>query len=179
MAIKNEKDINKKVLEEIAELMAIAARTAPKARGNDNLEIAVVTGSDIQIIANKMDEISNLHEIPFFSRDAKNLNNAGAILLIASKIKTQGLKICGMCGYSSCEEKEKHPNSPCSFNTMDLGIAIGSACGIAANHHADNRVMYTIGQAVLSLGLFSPEYKIIVGIPLSSSSKNPFFDRQH
>jgi uncharacterized ferredoxin-like protein len=66
---------------------------------------------------------------------------------------------------------------PCVFNTGDLGIAIGSAVSIAADHRVDNRVMYSVGQAVLEMGLFPPEVKIAYGIPLSATSKSPFFDR--
>ncbi len=42
----------------------------------------------------------------------------------------------------------------------------------------DNRIMYTVGQAVLEMGLLGEEVKIAYGIPLSVSAKNPFFDRE-
>ena len=35
-----------------------------------------------------------------------------------------------------------------------------------------------ITKAALDLELFPPEVKIIYGIPLSATSKNPFFDRK-
>jgi len=49
---------------------------------------------------------------------------------------------------------------------------------VAANNRVDNRVMYTIGMAVKELGLLGSEAAIIYGIPLSATSKNPFFDRK-
>jgi uncharacterized ferredoxin-like protein len=54
---------------------------------------------------------------------------------------------------------------------------MGSAVSLAADRRVDNRIMYTVGQAVLALGLFPPEVKMIFGIPLSATSKSPFFDR--
>ena len=64
------------------------------------------------------------------------------------------------------------------FNTNDLGIAIGSAVSIAADDRIDCRVMFTVGKAVTELKLMDEKVKIIFGIPLSATSKNPFFDRK-
>jgi len=83
-----------------------------------------------------------------------------------------------MCGFKNCDEKNQYPNHPCAFNTGDLGIAIGSAVSVAMEHRVDNRIMYTVGQAALEMGILGPEVKIIYGIPLSASGKNPFFDRK-
>lgn len=103
---------------------------------------------------------------------------ASVMLLIGTKIKSLGLKPCGMCGFEDCNEKEKHPDHPCTFNTVDLGIAVGSAVGFAMDNRVDNRIMYTVGQAVIRMGILGDDVKIIYGIPLSVSSKNPFFDRK-
>jgi uncharacterized ferredoxin-like protein len=46
------------------------------------------------------------------------------------------------------------------------------------DNRVDNRIMFTVGKAVLELGLFEPEVRLIYGIPLSATSKNPFFDRK-
>jgi uncharacterized ferredoxin-like protein len=89
-----------------------------------------------------------------------------------------GLSICGMCGFSNCAEKNMHPEHPCVFNSGDLGIAIGSAVSIAMDNRVDNRIMYSVGQALLEMGIFRKEIRIIYGIPLSISGKNPFFDRK-
>jgi uncharacterized ferredoxin-like protein len=37
--------------------------------------------------------------------------------------------------------------------------------------------MFTIGKAVVEMKLLGEDVKIAYGIPLSASSKNPFFDR--
>jgi uncharacterized ferredoxin-like protein len=99
------------------------------------------------------------------------------MVLIGTKIKPLGLTYCGLCGFKNCEEKTQYPNHPCSLNTGDLGIAIGSAVSIAMNERVDNRIMYSVGMAVRELELLGKEVKIIYAIPLSGSSKNPFFDR--
>lgn len=177
MSIKTEAEINAKVVLRVAELMAVAARTAPKARGTDNLEIAILTGDSIKELAAKTHEMGKKNKMDFFIRDAGNLKEAQAVLLIGTHIKTQGVKNCGMCGFKDCSAKKKHEDTPCVFNTNDLGIAIGSAVSVAANHHIDNRVMFSLGQAAIKLELLGKEIKVAFGIPLSATSKNPFFDR--
>lgn len=175
--IQFEENIRENTLKEIAAKMLTAARTAPKARGIDNLIIAMADGDSIRQISEKMKEISVRDNLAFFMRDADNILQASSIALIATKIKVNGLN-CSLCGYPNCAEKNKNPKAPCVFNTNDLGIAIGSAVGVAADNRADNRVMYSIGLAVKELNLLGDEAAIIFGIPLSASGKSPFFDRK-
>ncbi len=59
-----------------------------------------------------------------------------------------------------------------------MGIAVGSAISIASDNRVDNRIMYTVGIAVKELNLFEEGTAIVYGIPLSATSKNPFFDRK-
>lgn len=173
-----EKDIIKQAVKGVAEKMMAAARTAPKGRGVDNLIITIAEKEDIQKISDKMKEIGTRLNATFFQRDAENILLAPYMLLLATKINSLGLPTCGLCGLQNCDEKNRHPQTPCVFNTGDLGIAVGSAVSVAANHRVDNRVMYTVGMAVKELGLLGDEAAVIYGIPLSATSKNPFFDRK-
>jgi len=59
---------------------------------------------------------------------------------------------------------------------MDLGIALGSAVKIASDLAVDNRVMYSVGTAARKLGFIDAD--IAIGIPLSVSGKNIYFDRK-
>ena len=65
----------------------------------------------------------------------------------------------------------------CSFNSGDLGIAVGSAVAMASDFRIDNRIMYTAGKAAIELRMLGDEVKIAYGIPLAAMGKNPFFDR--
>ena len=174
----NEIDVRKETLKIIAKKMMIAVRTAPKAKGADNLVVTLVEGDAIKEVSQKLKEMGERLDVPSFVRDAENILLAPVMILIGTKIKAVGLKKCGMCGFENCQEKEKNENIPCVFNTGDLGIAIGSAVSIAADNRVDNRVMYTVGQAVLEMGIFPREVKVIYAIPLSAASKNLFFDRK-
>ena len=84
---------------------------------------------------------------------------------------------CGFCGFKNCEEL-KAKGGVCAYNSMDLGIALSSAVGIANQFHIDNRLMYSIGRASLELGLLDKDIKQAIGIPLSATGKNIFFDRK-
>ena len=172
-----EEDLKLSALKQVAMDMVIAARTAPKGRGMDNLVVKIAERRDIQSIAAKMKEMSETYSAPGFIRDAENILQCQFMLLLGARVRSVGLKKCGMCGFANCDEKNQHPLIPCIFNSSDLGIAIGSAVSLAADRRVDNRIMYTVGQAVLALNLFPPEVKIILAIPLSATSKSPFFDR--
>jgi len=178
MSIHKEESTRTEVLIAIAKQMMLAARTAPKARGVDNLEIAIVESQNIENISQRMKEIGEENKNQTFLRDAENILHATVMVIIGTKIKTIGLKKCGHCGFTNCEEKEKYPDVPCAFNTSDLGIAMGSAVSIAMDNRVDNRIMYSVGQAIMEMGLLGKDVKIVFGIPLSSTAKNPFFDRK-
>jgi uncharacterized ferredoxin-like protein len=178
MSISDEKKLAREALKEIASRMVIAARTAPKARGTDTFEIMVAEGETVHKLAGKMKQMAAEYDVPFFERDAGNVMDSPVVFLIGTRIKSIGLKKCGMCGFSGCDEKNLHPVVPCVFNTGDLGIALGSAVAICMDSRVDNRIMYTIGQAAMELGFFKTDVLVAYGIPLSATSKNPFFDRK-
>ena len=174
-----ESQIVEKQLLDVAGKMIIAARTAPKTRGIDYLTFSIVNSNkEKESLASKMKEIGEKTGAHFFGRDAENILKAPVIVLFGATIQTMNLPNCGICGFIDCEGKEKHPDVPCSYNNIDLGIAIGSAVGVAMDHRVDNRIMYTIGMAALELKLMAEDTKIILGVPLNSSSKNLFFDRK-
>ncbi|MDX2443706.1 MAG: DUF2148 domain-containing protein [Bacteroidales bacterium] len=175
----SEKESRSRALLDVADKMLIAARTAPKTRGRETLSMKIVASeAEKVLIATKMKEIGIRTGAHFFERDAKNLMDSEAIVLFGSSIQTMQLPNCGLCGYENCTEKEKHPDIPCAYNPLDLGIAIGSAVSIAMDNRVDNRVMYTVGMAILELNLLGNDVKLAFGIPLSATSKNIFFDRK-
>jgi uncharacterized ferredoxin-like protein len=87
----------------------------------------IAEGETVDKLAGKMKQMAEEYDVPFFNRDAGNLIGSSVVFLIGTRIKSIGLKKCGMCGFEGCEEKNLHPGIPCVFNTGDLGIAIGSA----------------------------------------------------
>jgi len=164
------------IIERIAEEMCLAARTAPKARGLDLLEMSILKGDSIKKLSAKMLKIGEKHNNRTFLRDGDNILKAAVVVLIGSKTQYLGLKYCGFCGFPGCAEAEEQ-KTVCAYNTGDLGIAIGSAVSVAMDHRVDNRVMYSVGRAALDLGLLDKSVKVAFGIPLSATGKNPFFDR--
>lgn len=174
----NERDFNEQSIIETAKKMALAARTAPRSRGIENMEIYVAYGDEIKRIADKMDEIGIGKNQAFFIRDSKNVRNSSAILIIGVKIEPINLAYCGLCGMSDCKTKQTNPDIPCVFSVVNLGISVGSAVGVAMDSRIDNRIMYTIGMAIRDLRMLNDDIKIILGIPLSAEAKNIYFDRK-
>lgn len=178
MSITPESKLIEQGLKEVALKMMIAARTAPKGRGINTLEMLLAEGKAILELAEEMKKIADKYEQHFFHRDAENILNSPVILILGTSIKPLDLVKCGMCGFSNCDEKRKNPTVPCSFNTSDLGIAVGSAVSTAMINKVDNRIMYTVGQAAMNLNYFDTKVKVAYGIPITATSKNPFFDRK-
>jgi uncharacterized ferredoxin-like protein len=167
-----------RVVRRVAEQMVIAAITAPKARGINNIFTAILDREQIKLVSEHLHKmVSERGFPPFFARDANNILNAQQMVIIGTRIKSNGLPACGLCGYPDCKAKDEHPEQPCAYNTGDLGIAIGSAVSRAADYRVDNRVMFTVGKAIVEMQMLGKEVKIAYGIPLSVSGKNPFFDR--
>jgi uncharacterized ferredoxin-like protein len=136
----------------VAQLMVVAARTAPKARGEDDISTAIVTDQDKAKLADTMDTLDR-------TRDAQNVRDAGIVVLIGVN--------CGPASEAFWPFKAK---------LVDLGIAVGSAVKVASDLNVDNRIMYSIGVAAKQMGLLDSEE--IQGIPLSVTGKNIFFDRK-
>jgi len=162
--------------QQVAALMAAAARTAPKTRGVDNIKIAAIDDEPTkQKLIGKMREIAAKEDRSWFARDAGNIERSPMVFIVGVEANTAGLN-CGFCGHPSCDALEE-AGGVCTFNSIDLGIATASAAAVAGQHHIDNRVMFSIGRASMDLGLLGPKVKQALGIPLSVTGKNPFFDR--
>ena len=159
-----------------ARAMAVAARTAPKARGVDEIVTLLVTGDEIQRLADEMLRVGEEKQIAFFSRDSANIRTVQAVLIVGVRNKARAVPNCGNCGHADCTANTK-AGGVCALCVVDLGIALGSAVSVAANSRVDTRIMFTIGKAALALGLFDDVHQAY-GLPLSVLGKSPFFDRK-
>ena len=178
------KNAEREAILEAAKVMLISARTAPKSAGIDDVLAIIVYGEEKDAIASKMEEVAEERKIEDFRRDAKNIRDSEAVVLIGVRgNKSFGLN-CGACGYESCKEFDQAQKKfgedffgpTCLFKALDLGIALGSAVKTASILNVDNRVMFRVGTAVLKLNLL-PEATVVMGIPVSAKGKNIYFDR--
>lgn len=162
-----------------AALMCAAARTAPKAKGMDNIVTLVLTGEDLAALSDKMKEIGRREfggpEGHFF-RDAVNVLQSQAVVLIGVRRAWYGLPYCSMCGFASCADC-RAAGANCVFAPMDLGIALSSAVSQAAELRVDNRILFSAGKAAEEMHYLDGDI-IWQGIPISITGKNVFFDRK-
>lgn len=183
--------LENKAVVEIAAIMAAAARTAPKANGIDDIDVAMLDGEDMEALCRCMDELAEQKPSPYpsiaFKVNGDNVRKASAVLLIGVRGSRHDMEKpidCGACGFNTCYNLKKagrrqggdYIGPTCIMKALDLGIAIGSAVKAAGEFHIDNRVMYTIGAAAQKLSLLDSD--VIMGIPLSVTGKNPFYDRK-
>jgi uncharacterized ferredoxin-like protein len=178
----------KEVAEITVKLMAASARTAPKAGGKDFLEVVVITkDDDLKKIAEAMKAYApkSTNEA-YWLRDASNIEDSQALLLVGlSKPVTAGYD-CGGCGYPTCaefaknrqmKEKEMGYSGPhCVMRMIDIGVALSSAAKTASLLNVDNRVQQRVGAAARAIGLIQGE--VVMGIPVSIEGKSIYFDRQ-
>lgn len=134
--------------------MEVSARTAPKARGQDYIVTKILSKQEIEKLSKEMIDGGEKNNEQWYIRDGDNIKNSQGLLLI-------GLK----------DDSE----SDSEMRIVDLGIAIGSAVKTASIHNVDNRIMYSVGQFAMKMGLINA--KKVYGIPLSVTGKSIYFDR--
>jgi uncharacterized ferredoxin-like protein len=167
----------------VAKMMELAARTAPKTRGDDFVHTKTLHGDDLKQLADSMIHFGREKGKGNFDRDAANVANSQALVLLGIKdASTAGLN-CGACGFRTCKELEaarkvdiEFVGPICSYRHLDLGIALGSAVKTAQLLNVDNRIMYRVGAAARAAKFV--DWDFVMGIPLSASGKNIFFDRK-
>jgi uncharacterized ferredoxin-like protein len=167
----------------VAQMMAIAAVTAPKTKGQNFVEVKVLTGESVRELGEAMVAYGARTGRKNFDRDGMNVMHSEAVVLIGLKdTDTCGLD-CGACGQPNCASFLKLPKyvegefqGPiCAYRLIDMGIALGSAVKVASMLNVDNRIMYRIGTAAKDAKL--AEWEFVLGIPLSVSGKSIYFDR--
>ena len=138
--ILNERDARHEHILQAARQIMTAARTAPKGKGIDIIEVALITDEEIKQLSDTMIKMVEEHGMKFFLRDADNILNAECVILIGTREQAQGLN-CGHCGFSTCAGRTE--GVPCALNSIDVGIAIGSACATEDDQLVETRVMFS------------------------------------
>ncbi|MGB2895749.1 MAG: DUF2148 domain-containing protein [Anaerolineales bacterium] len=168
-----------KALQTIAELMEIAAITAPKTKGQDFVVVKTIEGEDLHRLGKGMKDYAQRIGIDGFARDGQNILDSGAVVLIGIKDGEVADLNCGACGAEACIVTNTHEGEfkgpQCPLRVLDMGIALGSAVKTASLMNVDNRVMYRAGVVARELDLIDADF--VMGIPLSVSGKSIFFDR--
>lgn len=159
-----------------ADQMVAAARTAPKASGTDHLYCVIIDGEEKAELSQAMRRYGEEWGYEFIRRDGDTVDFSRCVVILGMIPSPLGLKSCGYCGHESCKDCIK-AHGRCMHNGIDLGIAIGSAVSVAADCRIDNRVLYSAGRVAIEMGLLPEGVEAAVGIPLSVTSKSPFFDR--
>jgi uncharacterized ferredoxin-like protein len=195
MSEKTKLCIDKTAVEIVLKLMALAAHTAPKSFAMDCLEVEISSESAKKSIVSTMRSLGELKSASAktdnkakaisldWSSDAEAIEKSDGILLIGIRGTVAPGVNCGACGFPSCAEMVTAPRAEgdfpgpfCMYRLLDLGIAVSSAVGVAANHFLDNRMFQKVGIAAIKLNLL--QCAPIIGIGVSSSAKNIFFDRK-
>jgi uncharacterized ferredoxin-like protein len=179
--------IESEAVKSVAGLMALSARTAPKAVGLDSIKIEILSGKEQENLAKQMIKKGTEWKIDFFCINGEQVKVSDTILLIGVEGHIPLGANCGGCGHPSCADMAKslktqkktkkvmYPGPNCVLKITDLGIAVGSAVKTASIHNTDNRIMFSAGVIALQMGMLKG-CSIAYGIPLKASGKNIFWD---
>ena len=170
-------------LRTVAELMEVAARTAPKTKGEDFVVTKIVEGEELQALAHGMiahaEKNGETDAHKGFLRDGGNTRASEVVVLIGIKDGTVAGLNCGACGNEKCMKVNaldvEFKGPQCPFRVLDMGIALGSAAKTASILNVDNRIMYRIGTIARAMGMIEADF--VMGIPLSVTGKSIYFDR--
>ncbi|MDR3575780.1 MAG: DUF2148 domain-containing protein [Anaerolineaceae bacterium] len=169
-------------VETVAQMMAVAAVTAPKTKGQNYVQVKVLTGDSVQKLGQAMIDFNKKNPKKNFERDGKNVLNSQAVVLIGIKDGAACGLDCGACGFPDCatltaqpKNKGEYQGPTCAFRMLDIGIALGSAAKVAGLLNVDNRIMYRAGVIARDMKLVDWDY--VIAIPLSVSGKSIYFDR--
>ncbi len=170
-------------LDMLAKIILTAARTAPKGKGIDDIVTFFLSPEEKSELANRMEELSEIKNLKFLIRDAQNVRDSDAIILIGLKASGVSNLDCGACGFGTCKEmlerekvQKEFLGPQCMIKYLDLGIAVGSAAAKAKDLCIDNRVLYSAGAAACYFKMIDAD--MAMGLPLSVKGKNIFFDRE-
>ncbi|MGB2814942.1 MAG: DUF2148 domain-containing protein [Dehalococcoidales bacterium] len=169
-----------------AKLMAVSARTAPKGRGLDSIKTLILNKrEELEKLATAMEAAfrEDPKRLDFFQRNANDVRKSTAVLLIGVTGEPKSIESplnCGACGIDCpgmAKAKKKDQGMMrgpmCHMQSIDLGIALGSAVKTASELNIDNRMMFSIGAASRRVKLMDADF--VVGIPLATMGKNPYF----
>jgi len=169
-------------MESLAKTILVAARTAPKGKGIDDIVTCMLDKNEKDELADKMEELSEIKNLKFLIRDAKNVRDADALVLIGLKSSGASGLDCGACGFETCKEmldtkkvKVEFTGPHCMIKYVDLGIAVGCAAAKAKDLCVDNRILYSAGAAACYFDMMDVD--VAMALPLSVKGKNIFFDR--
>jgi uncharacterized ferredoxin-like protein len=159
--------------------MSLAARTAPKTKGEDFLVIKVLDAEEAKKLGEDMIVFGRKTDRTGFDRDGASVKASEAVFLVGIKDAKVPDLDCGACGQEKClvpntyQGGFKGPN--CALRVVDLGIALGSAVKMAAILNVDNRIMFRVGMVACQMKWIDAD--LALGVPLSGSGKSLYFDR--
>ena len=170
-------------IDTVAQLMAMAAITAPKTRGENFVQVKLLQGHEVQQLGQAMITFGQTSHKGNFDRDGLNVINSEAVVLIGIKDAAPATLDCAACGFETCSDlSSQEPvdgefrGPTCAYRILDMGIALGSAVKIAGMLNVDNRIMYRVGVVARQIKLV--DWDFVMGIPLSVTGKSIYFDRR-
>jgi uncharacterized ferredoxin-like protein len=177
---------------EVAKACAVAAVKAQTLTGRLDLKMEILTGEDLEPMIQVLETLGKtsafqLHDATAF-RTYKNDGVLPPVLLLGADLTKPPLWNCGGCGFPTCGEYLKYVQKnkavgilgygpSCLWKVIDFGIAADYACACAAQHHAEARILSSLGAVSMFLGRLEG-CSVVLGLPVGPVGQNRWFDRE-
>ena len=103
--------------------MGLSAPTAPKGKGQDLILIKVVVGEELQELSRELSRLGLARSTKFYLRDAKNLEQSDACVLMAARSGDNAGLNCRRYGFSRCQDMIAAQNR--SIESQERVVAYG------------------------------------------------------
>lgn len=177
---------------EVAKNIVHAIHKAPQITGKTEVEAEIIWGEDLEPIIEVMGPVANvMRYVKWDYETIKNCYEKGespVIINIGAKVSRSNLNWnCGACGFDTCKEFNAYSKEyrgggqlggpTCNWKMLDYAIACDWACAAAWQYRVDNRIMGSVGFALMALG-YLPDMDVKLGLALGPPRDMVYFNRE-
>lgn len=177
---------------DVAKNIALAVHKAPQITGKTEVDVEIIWGEDLEPIIEVMGPVAQVMRYVKWDHETlkKTYEKGENPVIVAIGAKTARSNLawdCGACGFATCREFNAYAREhrgggqlggpSCNWKTLDFSIACDWACASAWQYRVDNRIMGSVGFALVALG-FMPEMDVKLGLALGPPRDMVYYSRE-
>ena len=116
-------------IDTVAQLIAMAAITAPKTSSTNFVQVKLLQGAEVQQLGQAMITFGQKSHKGNFDRDGLNVLNSEAVVLIGIQDAQPATLDCAACGYATCSELSAQTPLEGEFRPAPLALIAFSIWG--------------------------------------------------
>ncbi len=186
MAVKEYGELVQSGLDNIVEMMAVAAQTSFRFSNRNTIKVVSLDKESMEEVAEYAYSLGDMS--PLAARDGRFLKELikepSSLLIFGDKRKSDLNYDCGACGYRTCKELNQAEEiesltsigPSCQFKNISLNVAVNAAASLAWRMGLQCRVFSTLAMGAFALEMIE-DVHIVSSVAVSAAKVDPFFDR--